>query len=435
LLITVDCGISNVAEVGRAQALGLDVIVLDHHLPPTVLPEGYAVINPKRPDCQYPYKMLAGVGVAFKLVQALNRAGLRTSFKARQLLDIVTLGTVADVAPLDGENRVLVKYGLGELNRTRRPGLRALIEVAAVKGPITSRTIGYTLGPRINAVGRLEDAIDAYTLLLCDDAELARGMAANLDNYNVRRQQLTTDMIERAKELAHSSGKAQRRIIVLDGKDFPSGILGLVASRLVEAFNRPVLVLEAGDELCRGSARSIKGFSMVDALAACHDLFTKYGGHAMAAGFSLVPANLDALEERLEAIALQQIDDDMLQPSLAYDAELPLSAHSWTLLDQIQQLEPFGHGNDEPLWATHNLRVVEARRMGNQGQHLKLRIHDGVGNFGEAVAWNMGERQPEFSRNVRVDIAYTLEPNEWQGRRTIQMKVKDLRQSNGAETR
>lgn len=432
LLVTVDCGISNVDEVGRAQALGMDVIVLDHHLPPPILPNGFAVINPKRPGCHYPYKMLAGVGVAFKLVQALYRSGVRTSFKARQLLDIVTLGTVADVAPLDGENRVLVKFGLAELNRTRRPGLQALIDVAAVKGPVTCRSIGFALGPRLNAVGRLDDAIAAYTLLLCDDPGMAREMAANLDSYNVRRQELTTEVIERAKELAQTSGKLDRRILVLDGEGFPSGIVGLVASRLVETFGRPVLLLERGDELCRGSARSITGFSIIDALSECGDLFTKFGGHAMAAGFSIVPANLPALEERLGAIGMQKIDDDMLERKLQYDAELPLASQSMTLADQIGLLQPFGHGNDEPVWVTRDVRVVEARRMGKQAQHLKLRLHDGLGSAGEAVAWNMGDRAAEFPRNVRVDIAYTLELNEWQGRRTLQMKVKDLRLSQGA---
>jgi single-stranded-DNA-specific exonuclease len=431
LLITVDCGISNVHEIAHAQALGMDVIVLDHHTPPAVLPQGYAVINPKRPGCEYPYKMLAGVGVAFKLVQALHRAGLQGPVKVKQLLDIVALGTVTDVAPLDGENRVLVKYGLDALNRTQRPGLRALIDVAAIKDRIDCRAIGFRLGPRINAVGRLDDAIGAYELLLCDDPEIARGMAANLDEYNRQRQGLTADVMERAREIARATGKLDNRIIVLDGEGFPSGIVGLVAGKLVELFGRPVLLLERGEELCRGSARSIAGFSIVDALAECADLFTKYGGHAMAAGFTLPPGNLPELEARLQAIGLRDLRDELLAPALQYDAELPLAAHSHALLDQIDRLAPFGHGNEEPLWVTHNLRVVDARRMGKENQHLKLRLHDGAGSFGEAVAWGMGERISEFMGPARVDVAYTLEVNEWQGRRKIQMKVKHLRQANG----
>ncbi|HZB96716.1 MAG TPA: single-stranded-DNA-specific exonuclease RecJ [Herpetosiphonaceae bacterium] len=434
LLITVDCGISNVEAVARAQALGMDVIILDHHTPPAVLPEGYAVINPKRLGCEYPYKMLAGVGVAFKLVQALHRSGLcPPALKVRQLLDIVALGTVTDVAPLDGENRVLVKYGLKELNRTERPGLQALIELSALKGAVTCHSIGYALGPRINAAGRLDDAVRAYELLLCDEPGIAREMAQNLNEINAQRRGLTAEVLERAKEMARTTGKAESRIIVLDGEGFPAGIVGLVAARLVEAFGRPVLVLERGEEMCRGSARSIAGFSIFDALNECADLFTKFGGHAMAAGFSLPPQNLPELEARLQTIGLRDLTDELLLPMLTYDAEIPLSTHSFHLLEQIELLEPFGHGNAEPLWVTRNLRVVDARVIGKERQHLKLRLHDGTGKFGEALCWNMGSRVSEFSGAARVDIAYTLEVNEWQGRRTIQMKVKDLRHTNGEQ--
>ncbi|MDQ5852511.1 MAG: single-stranded-DNA-specific exonuclease RecJ, partial [Chloroflexota bacterium] len=435
LLITVDCGISNVVEIERAQALGLDVIVLDHHMPPAVLPRGYAVVNPKRPDCPYPYKMLAGVGVAFKLVQALVRAGLKSpSLKVRQILDIVALGTVTDMAPLDGENRVLVKHGLQSLNATQRPGLQALIEVAALKGPITCRTIGYTLGPRINAAGRIDDAVRAYELLLCDDPSIAREMAAYLNELNLRRQGLTAEVLERAEELARTTGKADGRIIILDGEGFPSGIVGLAAGRLVETFGRPVLLLERGEEECRGSARSIPGFSIIDALAECADIFTKYGGHTMAAGFSLPPSRLAELEARLQTIGLRELTDELLEPKLTYDAELPLAEQSFELIDQVSQLEPFGYGNAEPLWATHHVQVVDARTMGRERQHLKLRVYDGAGKFGEVVAWGQGSRLQEFAGRAHVDVAYRLEINEWQGRRTLQMNAKQLRLSNGASS-
>ena len=430
LLITVDCGISSVHEIARAQALGLDTIVLDHHTPPPVLPTGLAVINPKRPDCVYPYKMLAGVGVAFKLVQALARAGLKTSVPSRALLDMVVLGTVTDVAPLDGENRVLVKHGLEALNKTERPGLRALIEVAGQRGPLNCRSISFGLGPRINAAGRLDDAIRAYHLLLCDDAGIAREMAAELNDINVRRQALTVEVLEQAQELARRSGKSDDRIIVLNGEGFPAGIVGLVAGRLVEIFGRPVLLLERGEEICRGSARSISGYSIVDALAECTDIFTKYGGHAMAAGFTLLPDRLAELESRLRDIGLRDLTDEMIAPKLSYDAELPLAEHSFELLDQVAMLEPFGHGNAEPVWATGNLRVIQARTM-SEGRHLKLRVRDDAGYSGEVVAWNYGERVQEFGSGARVDIAYTLEINEWQGRQSLQMKAKQLRQTHG----
>lgn len=430
LLITVDCGISNVVEIARAQAIGLDVIVLDHHTPPAVLPDAYAVINPKRPGCDYPYKMLAGVGVAFKLVQALHRAGLRSPFSARQLLDVVALGTVTDMAPLDGENRVLVKYGIESINATKRPGLRALIESAAVKGPIDGRAIGWALGPRINAAGRLDDAIRAYHLLLCEDLDIARGMAAELNEINNRRRGMTKELVEQAEELARRSGKAGDRIIIIDGEDYPAGIVGLVAGRLVEIFGRPVLVLERNEELCRGSARSIPGFSIVEALAECGDVFTKYGGHAMAAGFTLPASRLTELDSRLQTIAQRDLDDDLLERKLHYDAELRPAQHSFGLLDQLALMEPFGQGNAEPVWAAHNLQVVEAFAMGQDRRHLKLRVRDETA-FGEVVAWGQGARLAEFNGRVAVDIAYTLEANEWQGRRRLQMKAKDLRRTNG----
>jgi single-stranded-DNA-specific exonuclease len=409
----------------------LDVIILDHHTPPATLPDGFAVINPKRSGCGYPYKMLAGVGVAFKLVQALVRAGLQTSIKSRQLLDVVALGTVTDVAPLDGENRVLVKFGLEALNKTERPGLRALIEVASQRGPLNCRSISFGLGPRLNAAGRLDDAIRSYELLLCDDPSIAQAMAHALNDINIKRQALSAEVLAKAQELAQSGGKSDNRILVLDGEGFPAGIVGLVAGKLVEIFGRPVLLLERGEDVCRGSARSITGFSIVDALTECADVFTKFGGHAMAAGFTLPPGKLAELETRLQVIGLRDLTDEMLEPKLTYDAPLALADHSFDLIDQIALLEPFGHGNPEPLWASFGLHVVDARSMGNEQQHLKLRVRDDAGRFGEVVAWRQGHRLAEFMGRVRVDIAYTLEVNEWNNRQRIQMNAKHLQRTKG----
>jgi single-stranded-DNA-specific exonuclease len=433
LLITVDCGISNVAEIALAQSLGLDVIVLDHHTPPATLPDAYAIVNPKQPGCRYPYKMLAGVGIAFKLVQALANAGLKSGYRGRQLLDIVALGTVADMAPLDGENRVLVKYGLEALNATERPGLRALIEVAALRGPVNCRMIGWALGPRINAAGRLDDAVRAYELLMCDNHADARDLATNLDEINARRKGITAELFERAVELARVGGKADGRLIFLDGEGFPSGVVGLVAGRLAEHFGRPVLLLERGEESSRGSARSIPGFSIIEALAECADVFTKYGGHAMAAGFTLPTERIPLLEDRLAAIALRDLTDEMLERKLVYDAELPLRSHSLHLIDQIAMLEPFGQGNAEPVWVSHDLQVLESRVMGADHQHLRLRVRDDMGGFGTAVAWNYGARAEEFCERARVDIVYSLEADEWQGRRRIQMKVKHIKRTHGEQ--
>ncbi len=430
LLITVDCGISNVKEIARAHALGLDVIVLDHHTPPAVLPDAYALVNPKRDGCRYPYKMLAGVGVAYKLTQALHRAGLRTGLKGRDLLDVVALGTVTDMAPLDGENRVLVKHGLVALNQSTRPGIKALIEAAAARRPLDARAIGFALGPRINAAGRLDDAIMAYNLLLAVSDVEARRLADELNAINFQRQVLTKEVQRLAYELAIASGKHQRRVIILDGAEFPAGVVGLVAGRLVEAFGRPVLLLERGETTSRGSARSIPGFSLIDALTEVGDLFDKFGGHTMAAGFTIQNGRLPELEARLQAIARRDLPDDLLTPRLQYDGELTLQQHSLELVEQIAQLEPYGHGNVEPLWVSRGLKVVDVRTLGKEQQHLKLRLFDGRSAV-EALWWRSAEHRQAFAHCPRVDVAYTLSTNEYLGRRRVQLIVKEIVPAEG----
>ncbi|MBV9791064.1 MAG: single-stranded-DNA-specific exonuclease RecJ [Chloroflexi bacterium] len=425
LLITVDCGISNVDEIARAQALGLDVIVLDHHTPPAVLPQGYAVINPKRGDCDYPYDMLAGVGVAYKLTQALHKIGMRTNLRGRDLLDVVALGTVTDMAPLNGENRILVKHGLLALNESERPGIKALIEASASRRPIDTRTIGFVLGPRLNAAGRLDNAIRAYDLLLATTDLEAQVLAEELNEINLQRQNLTKEVQSMALERAAASGKHQQRIVVLDDKDFPSGVVGLVAARLVEAWGRPVLLLERGENTSRGSARSVEGFSIIGALTEVGELFEKFGGHTMAAGFTITNERLPELESRLQQIAARDLPDDLLTPRLYYDAELALDQMNIELVELLAELEPYGHGNPEPVWVTRGLKVVDAFVMGRERQHLKLRLFDGRTTI-DALWWRNGEHVSAFSKCPRVDVAYTLSINEYMGRRRVQMIVKEL---------
>lgn len=425
LLITVDCGISNVDEIARAQALGLDVIVLDHHTPPAVLPQGYAVINPKRGDCDYPYDMLAGVGVAYKLTQALHKIGMRTNLRGRDLLDVVALGTVTDMAPLNGENRILVKHGLLALNESERPGIKALIEASASRRPIDTRTIGFVLGPRLNAAGRLDNAIRAYDLLLATTDLEAQVLAEELNEINLQRQNLTKEVQSMALERAAASGKHQQRIVVLDDKDFPSGVVGLVAARLVEAWGRPVLLLERGENTSRGSARSVEGFSIIGALTEVGELFEKFGGHTMAAGFTITNERLPELESRLQQIAARDLPDDLLTPRLYYDAELALDQMNIELVELLAELEPYGHGNPEPVWVTRGLKVVDAFVMGRERQHLKLRLFDGRTTI-DALWWRNGEHVNAFSNCPRVDVAYTLSINEYMGRRRVQMIVKEL---------
>jgi len=431
LLITVDCGVSNVAEVAQAQARGVDVVVTDHHSPPTELPPALALVNPRQPGCEYPYKHLVGVGIAFKLIQALTKLGLRPGeLRGRDMLDMVALGTVADMGPLTGENRALVKAGLEAINATQRPGLTALLAVAGlVPGAVDSTAIAFMLGPRLNAAGRLDDARRAYDLLLADDAAGAMALARELNETNRARQELTKDVVAAARELAEAEGRQEQRIVVLAGEAFPAGVVGLVAGKLAEEWGRPVLLIERGPAESRGSARSVPGFNIVEALRSCEELFVRYGGHAAAAGFTIPTARLGELEERMAAIGAAELRDEMLVPRLAIDAVAGLNELSWGLLEEIQQLEPFGQANPQPVLLSAGVHVVDARPRGADGQHLKLLLRKDGGPIHEAIAFRLGHLADALRRHSLIDVAYTLECNTWNGERRLQINVKDLRRA------
>ena len=430
VLITVDCGISNVHEVALAQERGIDVIVTDHHTPPQLLPDAYAVVNPKQPGCQYPYKQLVGVGIAYKLVQALARLGVKMPLRGRDLLDVVALGTVTDMGPLNGENRVLVQAGLESINATQRPGIKALILAAGlVQGKISASDISFMLGPRLNAAGRLDDALLAYQLLLADDFQAARVLADTLNQANRRRQELTKEIQAQARRQAQDLGKQTNQILVLDSEGYPAGLVGLVAAKLVEELARPVLLLERGPETSRGSARSIPGFNILEALISCEDLFVRYGGHSAAAGFTIATERVPELEARLLDYAAAHLQDELLTPALEIDADVPLGTLNWALLEQIAVLEPFGQSNPQPVLLSRRVRVASSRATGAEGQHLKLRLDDGMGGPSyDAIAFRLGQLAPYFAKPRLIDIAYTLEANEWNGSRNLQLNIKDLRQ-------
>ncbi len=431
VLITVDCGISNVAEVAHARAAGLDVIVTDHHTPPEILPDANAVVNPKQPGCQYPYKQLVGVGIAYKLVQALSRLGMRMGLRGRDLLDVVALGTVTDLGPLTGENRVLVKAGLESINATQRPGLRALIVAAGLmQGKITASDIAFMLGPRLNAAGRLDDAVLAYRLLLAEDYGVAQQLAAELNQANTRRKSLTTEVQKAARDQARELGKDANRIVLLDGEGYPAGVVGLVAAKLVEEFGRPVLLMERGEETTRGSARSVPGFNMIEALTTCADLFERFGGHSAAAGFTITNERLPELEARLLDYAEEHLPDELLSPALHIDAEVPLNDLTWELLAELQTLEPFGNANPQPVLTSSHVRVIGAWARGAEGQHLKLRLDDGNGGpTYDGIAFRLGDMAQYFQQPRFIDVAYTLEANTWNGNSTLQLNIKDFRRA------
>lgn len=429
LLITVDCGISNGAEVARANELGMDVIISDHHLPPRDLPPALAILNPRQEECRYPFKRLSGVGIAFTMVRGLAKRGVsRCGLRGRDLLDLVALGTVADVAPLVGENRTLVASGLEVLRQTQRPGLRALMTAAGVQpARVETGTIGFILGPRLNAAGRLSHAITAYRLLLTQDPDEARSLAEELDRLNRERQELTDQTLERARQQVLALPDEQRVILLADA-DFPAGVVGLVAGKIVEEFHRPTLLLELGERESRGSARSIAAFHITAALQSCSDLLTRYGGHRVAAGFTVPNENLAALQSRLNALAEEQLEAADLVPSLNIDAEAGLSDLNWDLVRAVEKMAPFGVENPQPVFLCPKVQVRRVRRMGKQGEHLRLTVGDGRRTI-DAVAWRMGIREGECRVGRALDLACTLGINSWNGEERLELQVRDLRPS------
>jgi single-stranded-DNA-specific exonuclease len=429
VVVTVDCGIRATPQVTYGLGLGLDIIVTDHHSPGEELPPATAAINPKQADCRYPFKKLAGVGLAFKLAQALLRANSqipvargKVGFDEEDLLDLVALGTVADLAPLLGENRALVRRGLEKLNQPQRLGLQALISQAGVRpGQITATTIGYVLGPRLNAVGRLDTAMASYNLLTTNSPAEARSLALELDEANRERQQLTVDTLEKAREQVLAIGEEERLFFVA-AEDYLQGIVGLVAQRLTDEFYRPSVVVELGEETSRGSCRSIPEFNITEALDQCSDLLVKYGGHSAAAGFTVTNANLEPLQQRLRQIATQELEGQELLPTLSIDAEVDLSEMNWAIHALLEQLEPFGYDNPTPLFLSREVIVRDARVVGER--HLKMTLGDGR-KVWDAIAFRQGEWAGKLPR--RIDVVYTLEVNEWNEEKRLQLNVKDLR--------
>jgi single-stranded-DNA-specific exonuclease len=431
LIVTVDCGVRSLEEVAHANHLGLDVIISDHHSVGPQLPDAVAVIDPKRDDSRYPFKELAGVGVAYRLAQALLRSHRKTPVTTQDvlvgeddLLDLVALGTVADLVPLLGENRLLVRRGLACINRMERPGVEALCRLAGVRpGTVDATSIGYALGPRLNAAGRMAHAKKAYQLLDTTYPAEAERLAGELGQLNRHRQQFTLKTQKQARQLALDAA-GDSPLLFAASSDFLPGIVGLAASRLVDEFYRPAIVVEVGEETSRGSARSIPEFHITDALDKCSDLLLQYGGHAAAAGFMLANEDLDVLADRLRDIASRQLTGVELSPALSVDAEVELSDMSWDLQDALTQLEPCGYGNPHPLFVSRSVQVASHRPVGNAGKHLKLTLSDGWSTW-DGIAFQQGDwagKLPDL-----VDIAYHLEVNEWNSQRRLQLNVQDIR--------
>ncbi len=436
VMLTVDCGIRSVDEVKHANSLDLDVIITDHHSVGDEIPPALATINPKQDACIYPFKELAGVGLAYKFAQALLSSGAPevqlngSTPQANDLLDLVALGTVADLAPLYGENRKLVAQGLELLNhRPLRPGLAALKTKIGLRKAITAGTIGFMLGPRLNAAGRLDNALAAFDLLMVQNELEAAHLANWLDQQNQERQALTMRMVSMAREDVLAT-QADQLLYFVRHPEFNPGVVGLAASRLTEEFYRPSLVAEQGDEKTKGSARSIPEFHITAALEKCADLLLRYGGHAAAAGFTLKNENVPAFMDRLQNIAKDELTNLDLRPTISIDGELNLRGVRDSLVEDIQALQPFGYGNTTPCFVSRNLSIKSKRTVGQEQQHLKLNLDDGKQPWG-AIGFRQGDWAEKLGVGDKIDVVYNLEFNEWNGSRQMQLNIKDLRPSEG----
>lgn len=435
LIVTADMGVSNAAEVAYATEKGIDVIVTDHHEAPSALPPAVAVLNPKRPDCSYPYKGLAGVGVIFKLVMGLRSSLREAGFfqssppNLKRHTDLLALGTVADVVPLTGENHLLVKHGLEELSYTRKVGLQALKQVAGVDGKrITAGHVGFILGPRLNAVGRLGDAGLGVELLLAQRKEDALELARRLDKENRRRKTIQEAVLDEARRLVEEL-KPLPPALVLASDSWHQGVLGIVASKIAELFWRPTMLITVDGEVGKGSARSIPRLNLYEALSRCGAWLEEFGGHRSAAGCTIAADQIAPFREAFAQAVESMLEPEAYEPELVLDAEVPLSAWTVDIVRSLGALEPFGPGNPSPVFATRGVTVPsEPRWVGQRQNHLKMRVSDGAASC-EVIGFGVEGQLPEaeLGAGARVDLAYQVQINTWNGREQVQLRLVSLR--------
>lgn len=427
LLITVDTGISAREEIAFASEIGLDVIVTDHHEPPELLPSCIAVINPKKPGCPYPFKQLAGVGVAFKLAHAL------LGRFPEELLEMAAIGTIADLMPLVDENRIIVKLGLARMQDSAYAGIRALLATAGIDpAQVNATHVGFSMAPRINAGGRLESADEAVRLLVSTDEHEAQLLADGLDVLNKERQRIVEEMVKEALELLEESSADNPNVIVLAKEGWNVGVIGIVASKVLEKWYRPTIILGIDPEtgMAKGSARSIAGFDIYRALSQCADLFDHFGGHQAAAGMSLNGGKIAELRHRLQAIAAEQLTAEDFSPIIQADAACTIAEMPLETIRQLNRLAPFGMGNPTPKFVFTGLSVGDKKKMGREQQHLKLQLHQTIEEAAcsvEAISFGRGAFAELISSAARLDVVGELSINEWNGVRKPQIVVQDIR--------
>ncbi len=428
LIITVDCGITAVAEVELAQSFGIDVIVCDHHQTGPVLPAAVAILNPKQKDCSYPFKELAGVGVAFKLLQALQQRLGADENALNRLLYLVAIGSSADIVPLTGENRVFVRHGLRNLQAYPNKGIQAMLEITGLSGrEIGTGQVVFVIAPRINAVGRLGDAGRAVHLLTTDNDGQARNIATILEAENRTRREIDeTTLAQAIAFIEKHGGPGDEPLFVLSRDDWHPGVIGIVASRIVERYFRPTVMIATENGIGRGSARSIPGFDIYAALKQCQDLMVSFGGHKYAAGLTVEVGQIPELRKRLKATAADTLTPEMLSPKISIDSELRFGDIDDTLLDLLRKMAPFGPQNNRPTFFTKGLQVVGSPIIVGKN-HLKFRVRQD-GKVIDAIGFDLGDKIYRIpSGESDVELAYVVDENDYQGRKTLQLRIKDLR--------
>jgi single-stranded-DNA-specific exonuclease len=421
LVITVDCGVTDLAEVKRAREMGIDMIITDHHIPLESLPRAVAVVDPKRKDSVYPYPDLAGAGVAFKLLQALFHKDSREEWLSR-LMDLVVLATITDLVTLVGENRYLVKEGLREINNSSHVGIQELVKLTGLRpGELKAEDISWVLGPRLNAAGRMNDSSSSYQLLTSRSPEESRMLALELEKKNAERQKLTTEVLNRARE------KLATRLhlpVLIDGDEsYSVGVIGLVAGRLADEFYKPVIIINLGPELCQGSCRSIPELDITAVLKKCHNILSTFGGHPLAAGFTVTRQNLAQLQEQITKLATEKLGHLELRPEIMIDVDVPLSFLTGDTFNLIHKLSPFGRGNPQPTFLTRQVEVIECRNFGNQGDWLRLKLKQGNVTW-QAVDFKSRKTKKEIPSHI--DIVYNLEKSRWNGEEVISLNILDF---------
>lgn len=429
LIISVDCGITAIKEAEIARQHGIDLVICDHHNVGDKIPNAVAVLDPKRTDCSYPFDGLSGAGVGFKLVQGTTKVlGLAQKVPLK-LLDLVAISTASDIVPVVDENRILMREGLKLINSVPRQGIKALLNLIKMKpGTINTSSIVFSIGPRINAAGRMGDATKAVKLLIAETPAEAKARAHELESINIKRREKDSQTMEEALTKVDQEYTIETiSSMVLHDADWHLGVIGIVASRLVDAYSRPTIMLSTVDGLLKGSARSIKGFNIYEAIKKCEDLLEQFGGHEFAAGLTMKKGNLDEFRKRIDEIAAQNLTQDDFNPDLPIDCELDLSSINMRFWKLLSQFEPFGPGNLRPVFVSKNIRVVGVPTIVGKG-HLKMKVaQNGSGVF-DTIGFNMHEYLPIIRNAVdsSMEVAYSLEENYWNGSRKLQLKLRDI---------